>query len=194
MSLIFAMSYMLVMFGLVINVMIVMLPPSMQQVVPMFLRLAFGAVGFILAIFGVGMVHTRAKKTGAEHLIEFAKPSTLLWFYVYRDGTVRITPAIREVEGQLYAPKLDAQINDLKSYRLFDHSIRFVPEGIGHAVDLDMVLYTTLLRNNYGFSNIREARKFGFKNNSQLLNKEDFVIPNNRVLTENDLKNLKTRV
>lgn len=160
---IFMLLYMLVFFGLFLAGFIGLMPLGVQAGIPDFLRVIFFFVGIVIAMLGVSMVHSRAKKTGAEHLLEFGKPGNILWFYVYRDGTVKITPSMREVEGQLYCRELDAQVNDLKSYRLFDHSIRFVPEGIGHAVDLDMVLYTTLLRNKYGFTNIREVRKEGFK-------------------------------
>lgn len=188
MSIIFSLSYILVAFGILINGLIVMLPVNMQAVIPSWMRLAFMGVGLMLGVFGVCLPHTRAKKTGAEHLIEFARPSTLIWFYVYRDGTVKITPAIREVEGQLYSKELDAQIHDLKSYRLFDHSIRFVPEGIGHAVDLDVVLYTTLLRNKYGFTNIREAREAGFKG---LLSPQKEQVSNEKVGMSDERGNIQ---
>ena len=72
-----------------------------------------------------------------------------------------ITPSMREVEGQLYSPELDAQIQDIKSYRLFDHSVRIVPEGIGHSVDLGKCLYAQFLKTKYGFENLREAREGG---------------------------------
>ena len=160
---IFMLLYMLVFFGLFLAGFIGLMPLGVQMQIPEFLRMVFFFVGIVIAMLGVSMLHGRAKKTGAEHLLEFGRPGTILWFYVYRDGTVKLTPSIREVEGQLYCKELDAQVNDLKSYRMFDHSVRFVPEGIGHAVDLDMVLYTTLLKNKYGFTNIREARTEGFK-------------------------------
>ena len=159
---IFFMCYMLVFFGIFFAGFIGLFPYEMQYMIPMWLRFPFFMIGIIIAMVGLSMVHIRAKKTGAEHLLESGRPGTILWFYVFRDGTVKITPSMREIEGQLYSRELDAQIHDLKSYRLFDHSIRFVPEGIGHAVDLDMVLYATLLRTKYGFSNIEEAREKGF--------------------------------
>ena len=160
---IFMLLYMLTFFGIFLAGFMGLMPINIQASVPYFLRIIFFFVGIIISVLGITMVHGRAKKTGAEHLLEFGRPDNILWFYVYRDGTVKITPSMREVEGQLYCNELDAQVNDLKSYRLFDHSIRFIPEGIGHAVDLDMVLYTTLLRNRYGFTNIREVRDSGFK-------------------------------
>jgi len=128
------------------------------------IRMMFFFVGVMISIVGLMMLHGRAYKTGAIHLLNFGKPGTIIWFYVYRDGSIKITPAMREVEGTLYSPELDAQIQDFKSYRLFDHSVRFVPEGIGHAVDLDMVLYSMMLKNKYGYQNIREARESAFVN------------------------------
>jgi hypothetical protein len=119
----------------------------------------FFFVGIVISFIGLFMLYTRAKKTGAEHLLDFGKPGTAIWFYFYRDGTLKITPSIREIGQTLYSKELDAQINDLKSYKLFDLNIRAVPEGLGHAVDLDMVLYSTLLKNKWGFSSLKEARE-----------------------------------
>jgi hypothetical protein len=175
----FVLSYMLVMTGLFLAGFMGLMPLNIQLMVPTILRIALFAVGMVLAFFGVFLPHSRAKKTGAEHLIDPGRPGTIIWFYVHRDGTVRITPAIREVENALYAPELDALVHEMKSYRLFDHSVRFVPEGIGHAVDLDMCLYVTLLKNKYGYQNLREARKLGrlekFKPPKQKLSDEQFV-------------------
>lgn len=156
---IFIFVYMLVVFGLILASISGLMPADSQNMIPDFFRFILFFVGFILAFLGITLLHGRASKTGAIHLLEWGVPGTILWFYVYRDGTVKITPAIREVEGALYSKELDAQINDMKSYRLFDHSIRFVPEGIGGSADLDLVLYATLLKNRYGFQTIRDARK-----------------------------------
>ena len=157
------MTYMLVMIGVFLAGFLGLLPAGYQGFIPDIFRIAFFMIGMILSFFGVFMTHIRAKKTGAEHLIEPGRPETIIWFYVHRDGTVKITPAVREVENALYSPELDAMVHEMKSYRLFDHSIRFVPEGIGHAVDLDMCLYVSLLKNKFGFQTLREARKKGFQ-------------------------------
>lgn len=153
------MTFMMLIFGFILAAVPTMLPINIAASVPPGLRIGFVFFGFMIATIGMMMLWIRAKKTGAEHIINPGRPGNIIWFYVYRDGTIKITPSIREVEGQLYSKELDAQIHDLKSYRLFDHSVRFVPEGIGHAVDLDMILYVTLLKSKYGFNNVMEARK-----------------------------------
>jgi len=135
------------------------LPPSLYAQVPPIFRILFVIIGFMIANIGYIMLRTRANKTGAQYLIIPPKQGEHLWFYAYRDGTILITPGIREVESQLYSPELDAQIQEFRSYRIFDHSVRFVPEGIGHAIDLDMCLYTKLLKNSYGFEKLKEARE-----------------------------------
>jgi len=155
---IFMFAYMLVMFGLIMASLAGLMPASAQEMIPDFFRFILFFVGLILSIMGIMMLQTRANKTGANHLLEFGRPDRIIWFWVQRDGTVKITPAVKEVEGTTYSKDLDAIINDFKSYRLFDHSIRFVPEGLGHSVDLDVVLYCTLLKNKFGFANLREAR------------------------------------
>ncbi len=60
--------------------------------------------GIMVSLIGLIIMHSRAQKTGAIHLLEFGKPNTLNWFYIHKDGTIKITPAMREVEGQLYSP------------------------------------------------------------------------------------------
>ena len=155
----FFMAFMLLFFGFMMASIPSMLPIELAASIPPGMRVALIFMGFLIACIGIIMLWIRAKKTGAEHILEPGRPGTIIWFYVYRDGTIKITPSIREVEGQLYSKELDAQIHDLKSYRLFDHSVRFVPEGIGHAADLDMILYVTLLKTKFGFSNIMEARQ-----------------------------------
>jgi len=156
---IFTIGYMLLMFGVLMAGLIGLLPLQSQIFIPDIFRYVFFFIGFIMAFFGMFMIHTRAIKTGVNHLLETGKPNRIIWFYVYKDGSIKITPAMRDIEAQLYSPELDAQIHEMKSYRLFDHSVRFVPEGIGHAVDLGMCLYAQFLRTKWGFASLRKARK-----------------------------------
>jgi len=155
---IFLLGFMLLFFGLFLAGLPGLLPYAEQWIIPDMFRIFFFIIGLILSFFGMMIIHGRAMKTGAIHLLEFGRPNKILWFYVHKDGTITITPAMREVEGQLYSPELDAQIHEMKSYRLFDHSVRIVPEGMGHAVDLGMCLYAKFLKTRYGFENLREAR------------------------------------
>lgn len=156
---IFFLVYVFLMFGIIVAGIAGLMPYEMQDAIPDYWRFLLFFMGFLFSFIGIILVQTRATKTGAVHLLEYGRPGTIIWFYVFRDGTMKITPAMREVEGALYSRELDAQINDLKSYKLFDHSIRIVPEGLGHAVNLDMVLYATLVKKKYGYANIKEARK-----------------------------------
>lgn len=155
---IFFFCFFLVLMGMMITAIPGLTPFTAQYMIPDAFRFLFFMVGFVITFLGLFILFTRAKKTGAEHLLEFGRPGTAIWFYAHRDGTIKITPSVREIGQTLYCKELDAQVNDLKSYKLFDHNIRFVPEGLGHTVDLDMVLYTTLLKDKWGFSNLREAR------------------------------------
>jgi len=156
--LIFALVFMFTFVGMVLCGIIGLMPIESQYMIPDIFRIIMFLFGIVVTLIGLIIIHSRAQKTGAIHLLEFGKPGTINWFYVHKDGTIKITPGMREVEGQLYSPGLDAQIRELKSYRIFDHSIRIVPEGIGHAVDLDMVLYANLLKTRYGFASLKDAR------------------------------------
>lgn len=155
----FIFVYMFVILGLLVAAIPGLMPLQSQAMIPDFFRFILFFFGFIFSFLGILLIHGRALKTGTNHLLEYGRPETIIWFFVNRDGTIKITPAMREVEGALYSKELDAVVNDMKSYRLFDHSVRIVPEGLGHTADLDMVLYATLLKTKNGFANIREARK-----------------------------------
>jgi len=155
---IFTISYILLLFGLLMAGLIGLLPLPQQFFIPDIFRYVFFLIGCLMAFFGLFMIQGRAIKTGVNHLLEIGKPNRIIWFYVYKDGSIKITPSMRDIESQLYSPELDAQIHEMKSYRLFDHSIRFVPEGIGHAVDLGMCLYAQFLKTRWGFASLRKAR------------------------------------
>ena len=158
----FFLAYMLMLFGFVLAGIVGLVPLQMQYQIPMFMRVGMFFFGILIGFVGLFLPHSRALKTGATHLIEPGRPGLINWFVVYPDGDIKITPSVREVEGQLYSEELDAQIQELKSYRIFDHSVRFVLEGSGHAVDLGMCVYSEFLQNKYGFENLRQARQGGF--------------------------------
>jgi len=115
--------------------------------------------GTVLAMAGLGMLSFRAKKTGADRLIEPARPGYPLWFYIYGDGEVRILNSKREGESYLSCAELDSLIPDIKTYSLSDHKIRFVPEGCSHAVDLAVVEYTQLMDRHNKFQGLSDARR-----------------------------------
>jgi len=154
----FMMAYMFIFIGIFLAGLIGLMPAQMQIDIPDIFRMVLFMFGFLLSFVGIFLIQGRAMKTGVSHLLEYGNPKKIIWFYVYRDGTIKITPAMRDVEGLLYSRELDAAVQDMKSYRLFDHSVRFVPEAIGHAVDLDMCLYAHVLKTKWGFNNIITAR------------------------------------
>jgi len=149
--------FMLLMFGSIVSLMGFFMPAGFEA-----FSILFWGVGLSIQSVGAFMVWSRAHKTGVWHFLDPGRPGTIKWFYVERDGSVKITDSMREVEGSLYSKEMDALIKDMKSYKLFDHSVRFVPAGIGHSVDLDMCLYAHMLKTKWGFNNLREARKGGF--------------------------------
>jgi len=176
---IFFMTYMMLFFGITIAGVIGLLPLQAQFGVPDSFRFVLFIFGMIICYVSLIMLHGRAIKTGVHHFIEPGRPDKIIWLYVHRDGSIKLTPSMREVEGQLYSKELDAQIQDMKSYRLFDHPVRIVPEGTGHAIDLGMCLYAQFLKTKYGFANLREAREggfniLGFPKQKQVLSQEYF--------------------
>lgn len=166
------------------------LPIMTIAAIPSSLRLILFLVGIIISFVGYILLYGRAQKTGARYLINPAKKGENIWFYAYRDGSILITPGIRAVESQLYSPELDAQIQEYRSYRIFDHSVRFVPEGIGHAVDLGICLYAQLLKGKYGFERLEEAREAAsiLEKKVPIIGKKQPVIPHEGVITEQVIK------
>jgi len=161
-----------------------LMPLYYQPIIPDYFRFIMFIVGIVIALAGFMMLAIRARKTGADNIINPSRPGTVLWLFVYRDGDIRITPSFRTGEGQLYNPALDSQIFDVKTYNIADHKVRIVPEIVGHAVDLDYVLYVDLLKSKYGFENIREIRrdilsqlkvKLGFPPDGRILSTENLV-------------------
>jgi len=145
--------------------------------VPLFINIPmltpiFYALGGMIAFMGVFIVQGRAKKTGADKLLEFERPDVIKWFYVYRDYTMKIVDSVRDV-GSLYCKELDRHIdNESKSYSIAGHKIKVVPEGY-MGIDLDKVLYAEILK-SHNFSNIKEAREY--VRNNHTLNKNSIDI------------------
>ena len=152
-------SFLFILVGLILTGALGVLPTNMQTGIPDIFRFIMFAFGIILAIAGFMLIVIRANKTGAIHLLRAGRPDLLLWFYVFRDNEIMITPSMRTGEGQLYNKQLDSQIPDVKTYTMADHKIRIVPEVVGHAVDLDYVMYVNLMKTKFGVQSLREARK-----------------------------------
>jgi hypothetical protein len=134
-------------------------PMDIYLMMPSEFRLMLFFVGIVVGMMGVILLYIRARKTGAIHLMKPGRPNHHIWFYIHRDRVMEITPSIRVGESQLYNKDMDAQIISAATYRIADHNICIVPECVGHAVDLDYVLYINLLESVYGLENLKEARK-----------------------------------
>lgn len=119
----------------------------------------FFIIGIIIAFVGILILYGRAIKTGAIYLLQPAQPDNMIWFYIQRDGTVKITPAFRRIEGMSESKEMDSIIQDMKAYRIFDHQIRFVPEDLGHSADVKHCVYARIMKNKYGFESIKDGRR-----------------------------------
>ncbi|GAH35219.1 unnamed protein product, partial [marine sediment metagenome] len=155
---ILGLMFMLIMIGYMVTLIGFFMPTPYET-----LGIFFWMFGIMISFMGGYMVWSRAHKTGVFHFLDPARPGDIKWLYAEQDGSIKITASMREVESSLYSRELDALIKDLKSYKLFDHSVRLVPAGIGHSADLDICLYTHMLKNKWGYNSIREARRAGFK-------------------------------
>jgi len=173
-----------------------MVPVEGQLIIPYWFRFIMFIVGGMIGLVGIMMLLIRAKKTGAEHLIRPGRPGLINWLYVYADGEMRITPSMRAGEGQLYNPELDAQIIDAKTYTMGDHRFRIVPEVVGHAVDLDYVYYTNLLKTRYGFENMREARQGRIEHilNKAGIHRQKEVLDTEKILVEDEYESLSEKI
>jgi len=181
----FGITYIMFVVGILISSFCGLMTPDIQAKIPYEFRgLAF-FIGTMICFIGLVMLWIRCKKTGADHLIKPGRPGLINWIYIYKDGEMRILPSIRAGEGQLYNEDLDAQVIDAKTYTMGDHRFRIVPEVVGHAVDLDYVIYADLLHTKYGFENLRQARhgradeilhKLKINRKKEEFGKEEFVV------------------
>jgi hypothetical protein len=156
---IFFLAYLFLFVGVFMAGFTALLPITELVNIPDFMRIILFLAGFLIAFVSVLFIQLRAIKTGLIYLLDYGKPDCITWFYIHKDGNIKICPAFRDVEGFLYSKELDTVIKEMKSYRLFDHSVRFVPEAVGHAVDLDMCLYAHVLKKKWGYANIATARE-----------------------------------
>ena len=159
----FFLAFMLVFVGIFIAGLQTFMPLDMIFTMPQGFGYLLFIFGIVLAGVGLFLLYARASKVGATHLIAPGKPEKILWFYIYKDDTLRIVPARRDVEGFSHSKQLDAEVQELKSYRLQEHSVRIVPEGIGHCVDLNACIYAYFLKTKKGFKTISDARAESIK-------------------------------
>lgn len=159
----FAISYMCSIFGGLLAGIAWLLPSYYLDTVHPTLRLLLFVIGFVLIILPTILIHSRALKTTLVHILEPGSPWKINWMYVYKDGEIIFTPSFRAGGKQLYNEALDAQlVADPKAYKIFDHNIRVVPEGLAFSQDLDYVLQAEVYKGRWGFENMRELRE-GFK-------------------------------
>jgi hypothetical protein len=146
---------MFMIFGIILSSIGSYMPPEYKM-----FQVFFFILGMAVASIGLIILFTRARKTGAIHLLEPAQPGKMIWFYIQKDGTVKVTPAVKEKEGMTQCKELsDAIVQDTKAYRLFDHSVRFVPEDVGHTANHLHCLYAMVMKNKYGYEDIKDGRK-----------------------------------
>ncbi|MHA1865403.1 MAG: hypothetical protein ACTSWZ_02760 [Candidatus Heimdallarchaeaceae archaeon] len=162
--------------GILIGNAVGLIPYQQQYQIPDMFRPFVLLISLCIPLVGYMILYRRAKETHTIHLIRRAIPGTVNWLYVYKDDEIVLTPAVRMGEGILYSKDLDSKVPDIKTYTWADHKVRIVPEVVGHAVDLDYVLYTNLLKSKYGFENLREARNAVFGKGKEVLSKEHVAV------------------
>lgn len=156
-----------------------LLPFDLYFLMPQEFKYLLFGLGLLLGIVGLIMLHFRAIKTGANHIIAPGSPNKMILFFIYGDDTLRIMTANRNVSGLIYSKKLDMNLQDIKSYRLFDHSVRIGLDGLGHSIDMGACGYAQFIKSKYGFKNISEAR-------AKALSKDKDVILNQEYISDGD--------
>lgn len=152
----FAKSYLFMFMGLImcsVAFMFGMIFPVLILWLPLFI------VGALLIFISLARVHMDVLNSTLYNLIEETKPGYVNWIYVYGDGEMIATPAMRKLEMHSYSPKLDQQVREWKTYRFAGHTVRIVPEGIGHSVDLGKCLYVNYHKRVNGIRSIFDLRK-----------------------------------
>jgi len=127
--------------------------PIMIILLPMWF---FGAIFCFISLARIWM---DVRQTTLYYLIEEPRPGEILWLYAYGDRDMVVTPAMRRMQMYSYSPELNQQIKEFATYRFAGHTIRVVPEGIGHSVDLGACLYATHFKQKFGIRNIFDLRK-----------------------------------
>jgi len=155
-------SFMLMISGFLMTAIFGLLPGEYYFIIPNYFRYILIFFGGTLFIAGRLMIDIRARRTGADFLMAPGRPGHVLWIFIHKDGEIRLIPSLRAGEGQLHSKELDSQIVDVKSYMWADHRVRIVPEVVGHAVDMDYILYVNLLKTRYGIENLKELRESSF--------------------------------
>jgi len=150
----FARSYLFTIIGLLILVLAVFL----TYFIPFIIILIFLMLGIMLIITSIVLLHLRAVNSTLIYLLEDPKRGFINWLYAYGDYDMRVTPARRKLEKHSYSKKLDQQIRDFRTYRLAGHSVRIVPEGVGHSVDLGKCLYATYAKREWNIKSLGELR------------------------------------
>ena len=152
------MPIMLIVGGVICAGLLDIMPWEYSVIVPDYFKMLLFIVGIIFAFMGYMIYWMRARSTGACWLIEKPRLGHFNALYVFDDGEIRITPAIRAGEAQAYIREVDAQVPVIRTYHIGDHSVLVIPEGVGCAGDLDYALYADLLDSRYGFDNLRAVR------------------------------------
>lgn len=113
----------------------------------------------IFIIISLARVYMDVKYTTLYELVEEPRPGETKWLYVYGDGEIVVTPAMKRMQMYSYSPELNQQIKEFKTYRMAGHAVKIVPEGVGHSVDLGACLYATHFKRKFGVRSIFDLRK-----------------------------------
>lgn len=124
--------------------------------IPLMMKLPLLLFGIVLFFMGLLMINIRLNKMGLMSLFEPGNPDKIIWFYIRKDGTIKITPSIRRTETMLFSPDLKAHIQDVKAYILGDHHIRFVSEISGKCLDTNYAVYANISKSKYDMHSLKD--------------------------------------
>lgn len=145
---------------MVIGIMLNFLAFIMSYLFPvMFLWLIVFGLGIIFIMFSLIRIHIDVTDSTLINLINAPKRGMVNWLFVYNDGEIIVTEAMRKVEKFSQSAKLDQQVKEWKTYRFAGHTVRIVGDGTGFSIDLGACAKVTQLKRDYGIRNIFHIRK-----------------------------------
>lgn len=115
--------------------------------------------GAIFCVIALARIYMDVKQTTLYELIEEPRPGEVKWLYVYGDRDIIVVPSMRRMQMYSYSQELNQQIKEFATYRFAGHTVRIVPEGIGHSIDLGACLYATHFKQKFGVRSIFDLRK-----------------------------------
>jgi len=130
------------------------------MLVPIFiLWLIIFMIGVAFIVSSLVRIHFDVLDSTLYHLIEEPQRGMVNWLFVYHDGEMIVTPAMRKIEKFSYNRRLDQQIKEWKTYRFAGHTIRVVGDGTGFSIDFGACAKVRQLKQEYGIKSIFHIRK-----------------------------------